>query len=136
MLGKVVMSVFTVLWMESTEAMRTSANDGWLCAGMQKTDIGLAPLVKCPVCPVTNGRGPKKRPDPARILGLSGRVSLGRAGPGFRLDLYDLNIDVPKGQPTVVEGGSTTRLKLEAAVIHVDSYGFLFIRYRLNLATV
>jgi len=79
------------------------------------------------------------RPDPACILGLSGRVSLGRAGragPGFRLDIYDLNIDVSKGQSTVVERGSTTRLKLEAAVIHVDSYGFLFIRYRLNLPTV
>ena len=35
----------------------TSADDGWPYAGMQNTDIGLASLVNCSVCPVTDGTG-------------------------------------------------------------------------------
>ena len=69
--------------------VRTSANDGWLYAGMQNTDIGLASLVNCPVCPVTVGENVKCGParlrrwslaGPCHILGLLGWVSLGRAG--------------------------------------------------------
>jgi len=33
---------------------------------MQKNDIILAPLVICPVCPVTVGTEPKIRPGPSR----------------------------------------------------------------------
>ena len=55
---------------------------------MQNTDIGQAPLVICPSVQVQMGQslkcGPASRP--SRILGLSGRVSLRRAGPGFTLD--------------------------------------------------
>jgi len=68
---------------------RTFANDGWLYVGMQNTDIGLASLVNCPVCPVTDGRERKMRPGPAKaggvwlgratFIGLSGWVSVGRA---------------------------------------------------------
>ena len=62
-------------------------DDGWLYAGMQNTDIGLAPLVNFPVCPVTDGTESKIQPGPAkasgarpgRILGLWGRFLL--AGP-------------------------------------------------------
>ena len=43
-------------------------------AGMQNTEIGLAPLVICPICPVTDGTEPK-RPSP---------VKRGRAGLHFK----------------------------------------------------
>jgi len=78
--------------------IHTSADDGWGYAGMQNIDIGLAPLVNCPVCPVRDGTEPKMRLSPARPRPaepgragphvkhrLSGWVSLGRAGPGWVL---------------------------------------------------
>jgi len=44
---ELAVSVSRVLRMESRDAncrrLRTSANDGWLCAGMHSTDRGLAP---------------------------------------------------------------------------------------------
>ena len=57
--------------MESSEAdLVISANDGWLYGGMHNTDIGLAALVNCPVCPATDATEPKMQP--------------GRIGPHFR----------------------------------------------------
>jgi len=41
----------------------TSADDGWPYDDMQNTDIGLAALVKCHVCPVTDGKEPEIHPD-------------------------------------------------------------------------
>jgi len=51
----------------------------WLAlyAGMQFTDVGLAPLVNCPVCPVTDdtdGTVSKMRPGPARPRLEPGRI--------------------------------------------------------------
>ena len=47
-----------------------SANDGSLNAGMQNTDIGLAPLVVVrPVCYVTDGTEPKMRSGPTAETG-------------------------------------------------------------------
>jgi len=44
--------------------------DGWLLASMQNIDMGgLARLVICPVCTVTDGTQSKLRP--GRIVGLS-----------------------------------------------------------------
>jgi len=89
------MSVFTALWTESSETnSRGHANDVWLYAGMQSTDTGLASLVNCPVCPVTDGTEPKIQHGqaeavgvrPGRNLELLSRVYLGRAWPGFGLD--------------------------------------------------
>ena len=60
---------------------------------MQNTDGGLAPLVNCSVCSVADMPEPKIQRGLAEaggarlaglILGLSGQVSLGRAGPRFR----------------------------------------------------
>jgi len=58
---------------------------------MQNTNIDLVSLVNCPVYPVTSGTDgteSKMRFGPAplrgRILGISGRDSLGHAGPAFR----------------------------------------------------
>jgi len=86
MLGTVVMSFFTVLWMESSEAIL--AED--ICelhlrlyAGMQNTEIGLVPLVSCSVCPLTDGTEPKRRPGPVD----AGVAWPGRAGPGRILGL-------------------------------------------------
>jgi len=66
-------------------------------SGMQNNNIGLAPLVNCPVCPVhyvtelqmrpgSARRGQRSLVGPGRILRLSGRVSLDQAGQCFRLD--------------------------------------------------
>jgi len=41
----------------------TSADDCWPYDDMQNTDIGLAALVKCHVCPVTDGKEPEMQPD-------------------------------------------------------------------------
>ena len=53
---------------------------GWLYAGMQNTDIVRAPLVNCPICPLTDGTEIKMRPGPARPSQWS------LAGPHFRPD--------------------------------------------------
>jgi len=92
MIGRLVMSYFTVLrWNPVKLISETSADDGWLYAGMQRHSCIAAVLV---ICPVTVGTEPKMRPVPAeadgtrpgsgRILSLSGRASLGLTGMGFR----------------------------------------------------
>ena len=61
------------------------ANNGWLYAGMQNTDIGLAPLVNFPVCPVTDGTESKMRPGLAEASG----ARPGRAGSHLGLSDWD-----------------------------------------------
>jgi len=52
--------------------------------GMQNIDIGLAPLINCLVCLVTDETQPKLWPRPIELgLGFSGPS---RAGPSFRPD--------------------------------------------------
>ena len=67
---------------------RTFANDGWLYVGMQNTDIGLASLVNCPVCPVTVGENVKCGPaqlrpvEPGWAVPHFRPIGLGFSGPG------------------------------------------------------
>ena len=67
-------------------------DDGCSYAGLQNTDIGLVLPVNCvPSVLLETGQGLKcgpARPSavPGRIFGLSGCVSLVRAGSGFRSD--------------------------------------------------
>jgi len=84
MLGKVVMSFFTVLRIESSDGnswghLRPMAGSN---SGMQNNNIGLAPLVNCPVCPVHYVTELQMRPGSAR----RGQRSL--VGPGRILRLW------------------------------------------------
>jgi len=40
-------------------------DDGWAYAGMQNADKGLAPVINCTICPVTEKTDPKMRSAPA-----------------------------------------------------------------------